>query len=742
MTGRDANLQPAITGFGCLSPLGRGVSAQVEAMRGDGVGTGPYRQMELAEQVQAEQIEGGECVGLEAVAMHERAARGLALAVREALDDAGFDVSAPPYPPQRISAVLGTSLHGMNAAGAWLRGASAEVFDWFQSGHVLKQALAGLPVGGLRTTCSSACASSLSSLGHARALLESDLADLVICGGYDPISEYAVAGFHALRVVTLDRLRPFAADRQGMQVSEGYAVFVLERADGAAARGQRVRSLVSGLGESSDAHHLTQPHPDGAGAAAALNDAMRDAGLAPDAIDMVIAHATGTRDNDAAEAKALNAVFPEAPPWVAALKSRLGHSLGASGALEGGLAWACLDAGLMPTTAGVTAEQVGEPVRLVTGTPQPSEQTPAHVMSESLGFGGANAALIQSRPNPEAPSLASVSRASMNHGVSIVGIGVALPGVVGAGVPSVERLWETGKVEPSELKTAMPRSKSRRLSPLVRLSLKAAELAMQDARLDTETLPGLDAPAHERPACLVASANGSASYALDYYKPLVEEGYRTANPLLFAEGVPNAASAHLSMFLKLHGPSQSIIGTHTSGLDALALATLRIATGRWTTALVCIAEEDHLLVREMAAGCGHIAKDAPEHEGAIALVLRRTDEAGEAYAELSLPGFRSRDVSGDGSPPHVLDVAADATVCATDLRQDRALRDAGRTPLRHGPWFALGPGLALLDTLGEPTDRQWFTLASGCPTGLTSSIMVVRSHHAPVSRDVSDPPTA
>ncbi|MEM8494832.1 MAG: beta-ketoacyl synthase N-terminal-like domain-containing protein, partial [Planctomycetota bacterium] len=586
MTGLDANPTPAITGFGCLSPLGVGVSAQLEAMRRDGVGIGPYREMEQADLVEAEQIQGGECVGLEACPIHERAARGLALAVREALDDAGIDPSAPPYAPERISAVLGTSLHGMNAAGAWLRGAPAAVFDWFQSGHVLKHALAGLPIGGLRTTCSSACASSLSSLGHARTLLETDLADVVICGGYDPISEYAVAGFHSLRVVTLDRLRPFAEDRQGMQVSEGYAVFVLERAGGAAARGQRVRSLVSGLGESSDAHHLTQPHPDGAGAAAALNDALLDAELSAESIGLAVAHATGTRDNDAAEAQALNAVFPEKAPLVAALKSRVGHSLGAAGAMEGGLAWACLEAGLLPTTAGVTPDQLGEPVRLATGIPQTPPRDYPHVISESLGFGGANAALIQSRPTHEPQSNAASLPA---QGVSIVGIGVALPGVISAGMPSAEHLWATGKIEPSELKTAMPRSKSRRLSPLVRLALKSAELAMHDAGLDPEHLPGLDAPARERPACLVASANGSASYALDYYEPLVKEGYRSANPLLFAEGVPNAASAHLSMFLNLHGPSQSIIGTHTSGLDALALAALRIASGRWNTALVCIA---------------------------------------------------------------------------------------------------------------------------------------------------------
>ncbi|MEM8496245.1 MAG: hypothetical protein AAF663_12760, partial [Planctomycetota bacterium] len=191
----------------------------------------------------------------------------------------------------------------------------------------------------------------------------------------------------------------------------------------------------------------------------------------------------------------------------------------------------------------------------------------------------------------------------------------------------------------------------------------------------------------------------------------------------------------------LHGPSQSIIGTHTSGLDALALAALRIASGRWNTALVCIAEEDHPLVREMAAGCGHIAEDVPAHEGAIALVLRRTDLCTNAYVELSQPAFASRDLSAGGESDHFLDVVSGATICPTDLRQDLALREAGRRPLPHGPWFALGPGLALLDALGKPTTGPT-TLAAGCPTGLTSSIMLARTQNEPMPRDVSDPPIA
>ena len=721
MSGNDPKNLPAITGFGCVSPLGVGVAAQVRAMRADAIGIGPYHAMEQADEVTLEGIRGGECASLNELPIHERAARGLATAVHEALDDAGIDTNNPPCAPQRISAILGTSLHGMNATGAWLRGASADVFDWFQAGLVLKRALAGLPVGGARVTCSSACASALSSVAHARELLAADRADIVLCGGYDPVSEYAVAGFHSLRVVTMDRLRPFADDRQGMQVSEGYAVFVLERAAHARRRGQRIRSLVRGIGESSDAHHLTQPHPEGKGAAAVLGDALKDAKLDAASIGLAAAHATGTRDNDAAEAKALCQVFGDRAIKVAALKSRLGHTLGAAGALEAGIARACLDAGLLPTTANVTPKEVGEPVDLATGKPPLLNQAVPHMISTSLGFGGANAALIQSSPD----AAVSDDTATASHdtppapGVAIAGVGVVLPGVVGPGVPGDDKLWTPGRVASEDLKIDMPRSKTRRLSPLTRLALKATYLAFDNAGIDPAKLPGLDAPAAQRPACLVASANGSSSYAYDYYKLLVDEGYKSANPLMFAEGVPNAPAAHVSMCHKLQGPSQSIIGTHTSGLDAIAIAIASIQTGRWTTAVVCMAEEDHNVVREIAASFGQLDDNAPPFEGAIALVLQRA--GADSTSLIHSPCQSSHDNPCEVLSDLLSTTAPTPALCTTDRRHDTAMRNAGHNPMPHGPWFALGPGLSLLSAL-QQTQNQQATVAAACPSGLVTTL--------------------
>jgi 3-oxoacyl-[acyl-carrier-protein] synthase II len=714
---------PVITGMGCISPLGRGIDEQIAAIAADRVGIDAFGTMEQAEAVKQEPLRGGECSSLDGVPIHERAARGLAIAVREALDHASFDPENPPYSPERIAVVFGTSLHGMNAAGAWLRGQPAEIFKWFLAGQVLEHALEGLPIGGARATCSSACASAFSSVGHARTLLETGAADMVLCGGYDPISEYSVAGFHSLRVVSLDRLRPFAKDRQGMQVSEGYAVFVLEREADARKRGRSIHAVISGIGESSDAHHLTQPHPEGLGAAAVLADAMQDAGLSAESIGLIVAHATGTRDNDAAEAKAFQHVFGGNGPKVAALKSRIGHTLGAAGALEACITRACLDAGWQPTTANVAADQVGEPVNLAIDAPYKIEQAPDHLVSCSLGFGGANAAVIQTSPDaigtvidrPQPPA----------HRVGIVGLGAVLPSGLCAGLPNPDDLWQHGTVDPAALKPYLPRAKARRLSPLSKLALTATQLAFKDAGIDPHELPGLDAAPSERPACLVASANGTASYAYDYYRELVEQGYKAANPLMFAEGVPNAPAAHVSMFHKLHGTSQTIIGTHTSGLDALSLAILRIASGRWRTAVVCLAEEDHPLLREIMHACGCIEKDASPFEGAIALVLQRVVPGEDVLAELSSPLMKSSTqpekslgaLYGDGGPTPMMS--------PTDIRHQAALREAGHPTLPYGTWFGLGAGLSLIHAMTRPQTSEC-RIAAGCPSGLVSSIIMSR----------------
>ncbi|MEM8739058.1 MAG: beta-ketoacyl synthase N-terminal-like domain-containing protein, partial [Planctomycetota bacterium] len=207
----------------------------------------------------------------------------------------------------------------------------------------------------------------------------------------------------------------------------------------------------------------------------------------------------------------------------------------------------------------------------------------------------------------------------------ITGLGVVLPGVVGRDALAHPHTPRTapptaGPVDPDDYLHLLTARRVRRLSDYVKLTLAAAELALRDAGLDAE---------HRDPftrdcAAVLGTAHGSTHFSYDYYRGLVDHGLATANPVLFAEGVPNAGAAHLSMSLNIQGPCQSIIGSRTAGLDALRLAALRLAEGQWPRALVCGGEEHDPLVERCYAELGLPLTTAA---AAVTFVLETPDAA-------------------------------------------------------------------------------------------------------------------
>ena len=420
-----------ISGAGLCTPLGNGREATWAAVRAGRVGLGPYTAIE--DPAQADRG-GGECPTDDRLNRDEpREAAYLRIAVNEALEHAGLDPAGRdwPVPPHRVGLMLGTTLHGMTAAGKMVRANHAEPLRDFLAPAVLARATAHLPIAGFAATTCSACSSGLGSMLLARTLLLAGELDLVIAGGYDPISEYAYAGFNSLRLVDEHPPRPFARDRAGMKVSEGYAVVVMERAADAAARGADVFAHLAGGGESADAHHLTQPMPDGAGAGRAIVAALAGAGATPADIDLVVAHATGTPDNDAAEVAALQGVFGPrlADVPAAGLKSRLGHTLGAAGAAELILAGLAMRDGVLPTTAQTTAaDHDFAPFCLADGAPRSATLRAA--VNTSLGFGGANTCVV-TRAGRAAATDEQWRCARPSRDVWITGVGVITPDAAG-----------------------------------------------------------------------------------------------------------------------------------------------------------------------------------------------------------------------------------------------------------------------------------------------------------------------
>jgi 3-oxoacyl-[acyl-carrier-protein] synthase II len=391
-----------------------------------------------------------------------------------------------------------------------------------------------------------------------------------------------------------------------MKLAEGYGIVVLERGEDAARRGKTPLATILGWGESADAHHLTQPHPQGDGAARAIHQALACAKVTPADIDLIAAHATGTPDNDAGEYMAFSQVFGDRLPQipVAGFKSHLGHTLGGAGVIELILSAMALREGFIPACANVRADEVEFPnLQLATGAPRPANLR--RTLNTSLGFGGANTCVILGLGECPMPPQVGIE-SSKDQEVLITGIGIVLPGIVGNDAllsrlnTAARAAWEgdAGAVNEADLHGLLNARRVRRMSEYVKVTLAAATLACRDAGID-------DVPAFARDcSAILGTTHGSVIYSTEYYRQIVKEGLFAANPMLFAESVPNAGAAQLSLMLGLKGACQSVIGTRTAGLDAIHLATARIKSGVWDRAIVGGGEEYSQLVNEAYRHCG------------------------------------------------------------------------------------------------------------------------------------------
>ena len=252
-----------------------------------------------------------------------------------------------------------------------------------------------LDVSGPVESVSSACASGSLAIGAALDALRNGWVDVAIAGGADSLCRLTYAGFNALRAVDSEPCSPFRKDRAGLSLGEGAGALVLERERDLKARGGKAIGRVLGAGASCDAHHMTAPHPQGDGAARAIRNALRDAGLDTDSVQFVNAHGTGTPLNDSAEWKALESVFGERARRipVTSTKGLLGHCLGSSGAVEAVATFLCLQHGAVHVTPGRGEIDDALGVDLVVGEMRDLPDG-AVAVSTSFAFGGSNGAVV------------------------------------------------------------------------------------------------------------------------------------------------------------------------------------------------------------------------------------------------------------------------------------------------------------------------------------------------------------
>jgi 3-oxoacyl-[acyl-carrier-protein] synthase II len=248
------------------------------------------------------------------------------------------------------------------------------------------------------TIIANACAAGANAIGHAWEMVRSGHAPRALAGGYDALSHLVFSGFDSLQALSPTVCRPFDAQRDGLALGEGAAVLALETLESARNRGARILGEIVGYGASTDAHHLTQPHPEGDAALQSMQAACESAGVRPEQITYVNAHGTGTPLNDAAETAALNrwAGAHAKNLWVSSTKAGVGHLLGAAGAVESAVCVMALLEQWIPPMLSMREPDPAIQFQLVR-KPMKAKELAApfdFALSNSFGFGGANASLI------------------------------------------------------------------------------------------------------------------------------------------------------------------------------------------------------------------------------------------------------------------------------------------------------------------------------------------------------------
>jgi 3-oxoacyl-[acyl-carrier-protein] synthase II len=405
-----------VTGLGCVSPLG--TSAQTTwqaAVAGESGVTrlpedfDPRLPVQIAAQVRGP-IDPGELPPKELRRLDRVILLALA-AAREALADARL-VVGEGCDGDRCGVAIGSGIGGIGTLVETQR-AFFEAGPRRVSPFFIPMTLANMPAGmvairhGLRgpNLCFvTACASGAHALGESLRALQRGDADVMVAGGSEAaLSPVVVAGFANMQALSRRNdeparaSRPFDRGRDGFVLGEGAALLVLEREAHARARGARIHARVVGYGASADAMHVAAPDPEGSGPRLCMQRALADAGLSPDAVDYVNAHATSTPVGDATEAAALRRVFGAhcERMAVSSTKGATGHLLGAAGALEALLCVQALETGTLPPTLNLDDPDPACALDHVAGKARAARARVA--LSNSFGFGGVNAALLFER---------------------------------------------------------------------------------------------------------------------------------------------------------------------------------------------------------------------------------------------------------------------------------------------------------------------------------------------------------
>jgi len=381
--------------MGMVSPLGMDVTENTTGLREGRMAFSPVTLFDVSRQ----RVGTAGQVSLPDQGFPPRMDRGTRMAwiaAREAMSHAGLNGGAMPVIVGTSAAAmpLGEDYYRAALSGGEKRNKQLERVEFYQAQRQMREMAALLEIDGRIRIVSNACASGANAIGQAFHLVRFGRADRVLAGGYDALCQLVFAGFDSLQALSPSGIpRPFDAHRDGLALGEGAGFVVVESMESAKSRGAAVIAEITGYGAATDVHHLTQPHPEGDAALVTMQAACAMAGISPAQIDYINSHGTGTALNDVAEGNAIRrwAGADVSSIRVSSTKSAMGHLLGGAGAVESVICLIAMEAQILPASLSV---READPVCEFDLVRAPREAMVKRTLTNSFGFGGANATLI------------------------------------------------------------------------------------------------------------------------------------------------------------------------------------------------------------------------------------------------------------------------------------------------------------------------------------------------------------
>ena len=559
-----------VTGIGIISSIGNNLSETFTSLveRKSGIGKIEILDTERKDEFLLGEIKfsHGQLMDIAAVdpekAWTRTALLGI-IAAKQAVADAGIETS-------ETSLVSASTVGGMDRSELYYKDFLSQAIhkkyiDSHHAGNSTEMIAEECGIGGLVTTISTACSSSLNSIMFGARQIKSGKTKIAIVGGTDALSRFTLNGFNTLMILDREHCRPFDESRMGLNLGEGAAYLVLEEKEPALKAGKKIYAYLSGYANANDAHHQTASSENGEGPFLAMKEAIETAGLQPSNISYINAHGTGTNNNDLTESIALKRLFGESLPPFSSTKAYTGHTLGAAGVIESVIAILVLQN--KTAFPNINFNKPIEETQLKPLTDLLKLGLAEHVLTNSFGFGGNDSSLVFSSVEPSGGT-----KKSLDKGVFINGMGCVSPqGTLGKSALDDEII----ETESDFLEIQKPNYRDfinpkvlRRMSKIVRMGIVASKTALENA--------GVESP----DAILTGTGMGCQRDTEKFLNSMIENNEGLLTPTSFIQSTHNTIGGAIALGQQNHNYNLTYVHRTFSFESALLDSMMLLTEGK------------------------------------------------------------------------------------------------------------------------------------------------------------------